>query len=166
MKTDDVEKASRSGGIRTVLFLARVVMGGSLIGLGLRLFVGGGWDAWNTIGVVLPSTYPRGPIGDIFLNFWGNPFVIQLLIWSSVLVGIALVLGIAVRLASYGGILIMLMLYLAVIPPSSVILNQQIMYIVVLLFLVAGEAGKIGGLDSFLAPILEEKYPSLKYFLG
>ena len=166
MKTNDTEKANRSGGLKVILFLARVLMGGSLIGLGLRLFVGGGWDAWNAIGVVLPTTYPRGPIGDIFLNFWGNPFVIQLLIWSSVLVGIALVLGIAVRLASYGGILIMLMLYLAVIPPGSVILNQQIMYIVVLLFLVAGEAGKVGGLDSFLAPILEERYPSLKYLLG
>ena len=166
MKTNDTEKANRSGGLKVILFLARVLMGGSLIGLGLRLFVGGGWDAWNSIGVVLPTTYPRGPIGDIFLAFWGNQFVIQLLIWSSVLVGIALVLGIAVRLASYGGMLIMLMLYLAVIPPGSVILNQQIIYIVVFLFLVAGEAGKVGGLDSFLAPILEERYPSLKYLLG
>lgn len=165
MKTDDADRVNQSRGIRVILFLARVLLGGSLIGLGLRLFVGGGWDAWNSIGVVLPTTYPRGPIGDIFLNFWGNQFVIQLLIWSSVLVGVALVLGIAVRLASYGGILIMLMFYLAVIPPSSVILNQHIMYILVFLFLAAGKAGKIGGFDSLLVP-LEEKYPKLKYLLG
>lgn len=165
MKTNDTEKANRSSGLKVILFFARLLMGGSLIGLGIRLFVGGGWDAWNSIGVVLPSTYPRGPIGDIFLAFWGNQFVIQLLIWSSVLVGIALVLGVAVRLASYGGILIMLMLYLAVIPPGSVILNQHVIYIVVFLFLVVGEAGKVGGFDSLLVP-LEEKYPKLKYLLG
>lgn len=165
MKTENAEQANRSGGIRFILFLSRLVMGGSMIGLGLRLFVGGGWDAWNSIGVVLPSTYPRGPIGKIFLNFWGNPFVIQLLIWSSVLIGVALVLGVAVRLASYGGILIMLMLYLAVIPPSSVIINQQVMYIVVFTLLAVGKAGKIGGFDALLSP-LEEEYPKLKYLLG
>lgn len=136
-----------------------------MIGLGLRLFVGGGWGAWNSIGVVLPSTYPRGPIGNIFVNFWGNVYVIQLLIWSSVAVGIALVLGFFLRLASYGGILIMLMLYLAVIPPASVIFNQQIIYILVFAILAISKAGEVGGFDAILAP-LEEEYPILKYLLG
>jgi len=165
MKAEDAEQDRRSRGIRTILFLTRLIMGGSMIGLGLRLFVGGGWDAWNAVGVVLPSTYPRGPIGKIFLNFWGNPFVIQLLIWSSVLIGVALVLGVAVRLASYGGIMIMLMMYLAVIPPSSVILNQQVIYILVFITLAVGEAGKIGGFDSLLVS-LEDDYPKLRYLLG
>ena len=165
MKAEDAEQNRGSRGIRSILFLARLIMGGSMIGLGLRLFVGGGWDAWNAVGVVLPSTYPRGPIGKIFLNFWGNPFVIQLLIWSSVLIGVALVLGVAVRLASYGGIMIMLMMYLAVIPPSSVILNQQVIYILVFITLAVGEAGKIGGFDSLLVS-LEDDYPKLKYLLG
>jgi len=165
MKAEDAGQDRRSRGIRSILFLARLIMGGSMIGLGLRLFVGGGWDAWNAVGVVLPSTYPRGPIGKIFLDFWGNPFVIQLLIWSSVLIGVALVLGVAVRLASYGGIMIMLMMYLAVIPPSSVILNQQVIYILVFITLAVGEAGKIGGFDSLLVS-LEDDYPKLRYLLG
>ena len=166
MNTDSEKKKECSAGVKLVLFLARVAMGASMIGLGLRLFIGGGWDAWNSVGVVLPSTYPRGPIGQIFLNFWGNYFVIQLLIWSAVLIGLALVFGVAVRLASYGGMLIMLMMYLAVIPPSSVIVNQQLMYILVLGFLAVGEAGKVAGFDKFLAPPLEDKYPMLKYLLG
>ncbi|MFB6290519.1 MAG: hypothetical protein ABEJ25_02175 [Candidatus Bipolaricaulia bacterium] len=149
----------------SVLVLARLAMGASMMGIGLRLFVGGGWGAWNSVGVVLPSTYPRGPIGKILLNFWGNQFVIQLLIWSSVLIGVALVFGVAVRLASYGGILIMLLMYLAVIPPSSAIFNQQVMYMVVYLFLVVGEAGKVAGIDAYLG-FLEERYPNLKYLLG
>ena len=165
MQSDKVKNAETSRGIKWVLFLARIISGGSLVGLGLRLFLGGGWDAWNTIGVVLPTTYPRGPIGKIFLNFWGNQFVIQLLIWSAVLIGVALVMGLAVRLASYGGILIMLTLYLAVIPPGSVILNQHVIYILVFTFLVVGKAGNILGLDSILIP-LEEEYPKLKYLLG
>lgn len=159
------EKIGNLVELRLTLFIARLAMGASMMGIGLRLFVGGGWGAWNSIGVILPSTYPRGPIGNIFLAFWGNQFVIQLLIWACVLIGIALVLGVAVRLASYGGMLILLLMYLAVIPPSSAIINQQLIYIIFYLFLVVGEAGKIYGVDSFLAP-LEERYPKLQYLLG
>lgn len=166
MKENSETRSTRSRGLNLLLFLARLAMGASMIGLGLRLFVGGGWGAWNTVGVVLPTTYPRGPIGNILLNFWGNQFVIQLLIWSSVLIGIALVLGVAVRLASYGGMVIMLMFYLAVIPPGSVIISQQVIYLIMFAILAIGEAGKVGGLDSFLAPILEDRYPKLKYLLG
>ena len=166
MKEDSETRYSRSRGLNFSLFFARLAMGASMIGLGLRLFIGGGWGAWNTVGVVLPTTYPRGPVGNILLNFWGNPFVIQLLIWSSVLIGIALVFGVAVRLASYGGMLIMLLFYLAVIPPGSVIISQQIIYLIMFAILAIGEAGKVRGLDSFLAPLLEERYPKLKYFLG
>jgi uncharacterized membrane protein YphA (DoxX/SURF4 family) len=166
MNENSGSRNSRSRGLNMTLFLARLAMGASMIGLGLRLFVGGGWGAWNQIGVVLPTTYPRGPIGEILLNFWGNQFVIQLLIWSAVLIGVALVLGAAVRLASYGGMIIMLMFYLAVIPPGSVIISQQIIYLIVFGVLAIAEAGKIAGLDSFIARPLEQKYPSLKYFLG
>lgn len=155
-----------SFGLRAALFFTRVVTGASMIGLGLRLFVGGGWGAWNSIGVVLPTTYPRGPIGDIFLSFWGNEFVIQLLIWGSVAVGLSLVFGAFLRLGAYGGILIMLMLYLAVIPPASVIFNQHTVYIMVLAILAISKAGEIGGIDSFIGEPLEESYPKLKYFLG
>ncbi|MBS3824993.1 hypothetical protein KGY58_00415 [Candidatus Bipolaricaulota bacterium] len=166
MKENPETSSSRSRGLALSLFVARLAMGASMIGLGLRLFVGGGWGAWNTTGVVLPTTYPRGPVGEILLNFWGNQFVIQLLIWSSVLIGIALVLGAAVRLASYGGMVIMLMFYLSVIPPGSVIISQQIIYLIMFAILAIGEAGKIGGLDSLLAPVLVERYPKLKYLLG
>ncbi|MFB6214391.1 MAG: hypothetical protein ABEI54_00835, partial [Candidatus Bipolaricaulia bacterium] len=156
INTNEEEKTVSRVGLRLTLFFARLAMGASMIGIGARLFAGGGWGAWNSVGVVLPSTYPRGPIGEILLVFWGNQFVIQLLIWACVLIGVALVLGIAVRLASYGGILIMLLMYLAVIPPPSAIISQQLIYIIVYLLLIAGEAGKIKGLDSFLSPVVEE----------
>lgn len=160
------ERKVNSFWLRVTLFFARVVTGASMIGVGLRLFVGGGWGAWNSIGVLLPTTYPRGPIGNIFVNFWGNVYVIQLLIWAAVAVGLALVFGAFLRLASYGGILIMLMLYLAVIPPASVIFNQHTIYILVLAILAISKAGEIAGIDSFIARPLEQKYPVLKYFLG
>lgn len=165
MSANSAKSKVNSFGLRVTLFITRVVTGASLIGLGLRLFFSGGWGAWNSMGVVLPSTYPRGPIGKIFLNFWGNYFVIQLLIWASVAVGLALVFGAFLRLASYGGMLIMLMLYLAVIPPATVIFNQHTVYIMVFTILVVSKAGEIGGIDVLLAP-LEEKYPTLKYLLG
>lgn len=155
-----------SFGLKVALFFTRVIAGASMIGLGLRLFIDGGWGAWNSIGVVLPTTYPRGPIGDIFLNFWGNQFVIQLLIWGAVLVGLSLVFGAFLRLGAYGGILIMLMLYLAVIPPASVIFNQHTIYIMALAILAVSRAGEIGGIDSFIGDRLEERYPKLRYFLG
>lgn len=165
MSKNSANPNTNSFGLRVALFFTRVVTGASMIGLGLRLFFSGGWGAWNSMGVVLPSTYPRGPIGKIFLNFWGNYFVIQLLIWASVAVGLALVFGAFLRLASYGGILIMLMLYLAVIPPATVIFNQHTVYMMVFAILAISKAGEIGGFDAMLAP-LEEEYPALKYLLG
>lgn len=164
METRTLNAQNYSLGLRFSLLLARIATGASFIGIGLRLFVGGGWDAWNVVGVVLPTTYPRGPIGNVLLNFWGNPAVIQLLIWALVLVGLALVFGLALRLASYGGMLIMLLMYLAVVPPASAIISQQVIYLIVLMILAVGEAGTVMGFDSFLLP-LEEEYPVLRYFL-
>ncbi len=164
METRTVNAESYSLGMRFTMLLARIGTGASLIGVGLRLLVGGGWDAWNVVGVFLPTTYPRGPVGKILLNFWGNPAVIQLLLWALVLVGLALVFGLALRLASYGGMLIMLLMYLAVVPPGSAIISQQIIYLFLLMVLAVGEAGTVLGFDSFLLP-LEEKYPWVRYFL-
>lgn len=165
MQSQTTSSARLPAGLKFTLFLARVGLGVSMLELGLRLFLEGGWGAWMNIGVVLPTTYPRGPIGAILEQFWGNQAVIQLLIWASVLVGAALIFGVAVRLASYGGIVMMIALYLAVIPPASLIVNQHIVYALLFLVIVVSKAGKIGGFDSWLE-VFEEQYPMLRYLLG
>lgn len=148
----------------TMIVIVRVLMGISMFELGLRLFLGGGWNAWPNIGVVLPG-FPQGPIGSIVTNLWGNPVAIQLLMWGSMLIGAALITGTMVRLASYGGIFIMLSLYLSVLPPNSVWIDQHIIYILLFTILIVSRAGTVMGMDKVLTK-LEQRVPAMSYLLG
>jgi thiosulfate dehydrogenase (quinone) large subunit len=74
--------------------------------------------------------------------------------WALTLLGISLILGLFVRLSSVLGALLMLFYYLALDFPkpdaNSYIVDDHIIYIVVLLFLSAANAGRAWGLDARL----------------
>ncbi len=79
-----------------------------------------------------------------FLNSWG-PF----------LIGISLILGALVRWSSLAGILLMILYYLPAFDfpyagSNSYLIDQHIIYILVLLLLYRIHAGQIWGLDAIL----------------
>lgn len=77
-----------------------------------------------------------------FLNEWGMLFI-----------GLGLIFGLAVKLASFFGIIMMFLYYLPILQfpyaDKNIIVDQHIIFILIFFLLIVFDAGKIWGLDSF-----------------
>lgn len=146
------------------MLLMRVALGVLVLTVGVRLLTEGGWKAWVQIGGFLPRTV-SGPFSGPFLALWESPVILNLVIWGSILVGVAMILGLFVRLAAVGGALMMLTFYLSNIPPQFGWVNQQLIYFLIFALFPALEPGYHWGLDRFLRSY-EQRYPVLRYALG
>ncbi len=91
-----------------------------------------------------------GPFAGIFQAMAGNPLVDWLFMLGLLGIGLALTLGIATRIASYCGALLMLLLWLAVLPPEHhPVLDEHIVYLLVLLAFTSAPAGEWLGLGKW-----------------
>ncbi len=92
--------------------------------------------------------------------------------WGLTLLGVALILGIFVRLASILGAVLMLMYYLPILQfpypnPHSYIVDEHIIYITALLFLAAVRAGRVWGLENWCSNLpICSKFPFVRKLLG
>lgn len=88
-----------------------------------------------------------GPFAQIHQAIAGNIVVDWLYMLGMGLVGLALVLGVGVRIAGYSGSLIMLLIWTAALPPEhNPFLDEHIVYIIVLLGLTFAHSGQYLGL--------------------
>lgn len=88
-----------------------------------------------------------GPFKEIFQAMAGQPLVDWLFMLGLLFVGLALILGIASRLATLGGSLMFALMYLAVLPPEhNPLIDEHIIYILILMGLYIDEAGNTLGL--------------------
>lgn len=156
--------AKRAWVIPLWMLLVRIAMGALMLTLGMRLLTEGGWNAWMQIGGFLPSVV-RGPFAGPFVALWESPVVLAMFVWGSILVGTAMILGLFVRLAAIGGALMMLMFYVATLPPQFGWVNQQLVFLLIFSLFPALGPGYQLGLDYFLKPI-ERRYPLLRFVLG
>lgn len=83
------------------------------------------------------------------------PFINFINEWGLTLIGVALILGIAVRLSSILGAVLMLLYYFPILDfpypnPHAYIVDEHIIYICAFLVLAALRAGRVWGIDSFL----------------
>ncbi len=118
-----------------------------------------------------PSGYlnnaTSGPFETYFMSMAGNPVITFLVIWGEILIGLGIISGILLRLASFFGIILMTLLYFTVFPPSTGLINQHIIYILVFLILSVFGAGRIYGLDAYIEKYISKNGPSkLRYILG
>ncbi len=147
-----------------LLFMLRVSLGIIMITLSVRLLTEGGWDAWMKLGGVLP-TKVRGPFEPLFLRFWESPIVLGLVIYSSLAIGISMVLGLFTRLGAIGGALMMVGFYVATLPPLFGWVNFHFIFFGAFVnFLVITPTYPFG-LDYFLRKY-EEKHKFLKWIIG
>lgn len=71
----------------------------------------------------------QGPLAGFYQNLAGNAFVDWLFMMGLLLIGLALWLGILVRVASVSAIVLMLLMYTAAMPPeNNPVLDEHIMY--------------------------------------
>lgn len=92
--------------------------------------------------------------------------------WGLTILGVSLILGIAVRLSSILGTILMLLYYFVILDfpyPNaySYIVNEHIVYTVALLYLAAIRAGRIEGLENWCAKLpICSRFPRLHSLLG
>lgn len=162
------------------IFTLRLIMGYVILSAGLEKLAAEGWTnpgGWSAQ-FYLTNVVPEGnPLRGMFLFFaeytW---FVDPLVMWGQILIGIALLLGIFVRLACLGGALQMLLFWVAAweggvmagLPVAhGYVFDSSFVYALVLFGLGAWGAGRIIGIDAALEETdVVQSNPWLRYLLG
>ena len=92
--------------------------------------------------------------------------------WGLTLIGVSLILGVAVRLSSYAGALMMLLYYFPIpqFPypnPHSYIVDEHIIYAAALILLGGVGAGRVWGLENWCTNLpICSRFPRLRNWLG
>lgn len=103
-------------------------------GLGFGTAAGSGWvdGVSPTAGYLAHAT--QGPLAPFFQAMAGSVVVDVLFMVGCLLIGLALMLGIGVRIAGYSGALLLVLMYLsALLPEHNPLLDEHIIYALMLL---------------------------------
>ena len=91
--------------------------------------------------------------------------------WGQLLLGISLILGVAVRLSTTLGAILMALYYIALpFPypnPQSLIVDTHVIYALILIYLGAVQAGRVYGLETWCSNLpICARFPRLRKLLG
>lgn len=134
----------------TLLSLLRIILGfifawafiDKVFGLGFATAPDKSW-----INGVSPTTGflkfgTEGIFASFFNSLAGNPLIDWLFMLGLMGVGLSLVLGIGVKIAGYGGAIMMFLIYLSVFPPeNNPVIDEHIIYLFLLIFFAKGDMG-------------------------
>lgn len=150
------------------LFLLRIGMGWLMFYAGITKLLDPNWTAAGYLNNAKTFTgffqwfASAGNIGWInFINEWGLT-----------LLGISLILGVGVRLSSILGAALMLLYYFPVLQfpypnPHSFLVDEHIVYALILVFFAAVRAGRFLGLENWCSNLpICSKFPRLRNWLG
>lgn len=157
--------------LKTYLALLRIALGSiflwaffdKLIGLGHATLPEKAWLAGGS-----PTTgFLKGAAGSfapLFNGLAGQMWVDWLFMVGLLGIGLALILGIGMRIATYTGSLLLILMYLAVFPPkTNPVVDDHIIYILILFVLYSANAGTILGFGkSWAKSKLVKQYPILQ----
>ncbi len=103
----------------------------------------------------------KGPFTDFFQLLAGQPVVDWLFMLGLLFIGLALILGIFMKIASYSGALMVFLMWLAVLPPEhNPFLDDHLIYVVLLIALGIIKAGQYFGLGKWWTKTkFVKKYP-------
>ena len=158
--------------LKLSLFLLRISLGWTF----LWAFVDKAWglgfttktaDAWinggsPTSGFLMFAT--KGPFADFFKSLVGNNFVDVLFMAGLLGIGAGLLLGLAMRLSVFSGVVLLALMYIAgSIPPEhNPLIDEHIVYIFSLLALYYLNADTIVGMGNWWRNLkLIKKFPFL-----
>lgn len=118
-----------------------------LFGLGFATASANAWIRGGspTFGFLTHGT--SGPLAPMFQAMAGNPVVDAVFMFGLLGIGAAFILGIGMRIAAVAGALMMALMYLASLAPgNNPLIDDHIVYAVVLMLLAAFHAGRTWGL--------------------
>lgn len=116
-----------------------------LFGLGFATSPDKAWIAGSspTYGFLALAT--KGPFSDFFRALAGNPLVDWLFMLGLLFIGLALIFGVGINIASISGIIMLLLMWLAALPPQyNPMLDEHIIYSLILILFI-----KIKEVESF-----------------
>lgn len=135
-----------------------------LFGLGFATAAEKSWLAGSspTYGFLKNAT--SGPFKSFFESLAGNPIVDGLFMLGLLAAGVSLILGIASKLATLSGSVMLLLMWLATLPPkNNPFIDNHIIYIFVLQLLLQLHSGEVFGLGKWWDKTnLIKKLPFLK----
>lgn len=150
------------------LFILRVTLGWVFFYAGITKIFNPSWSAANYLqgAKTLPTFFQWFARPEIlpvtnFLNEWGL-----------LILGLSLIFGLFVRLSGILGAFLMLLYYLPVLDfpypnKNSFLIDDHIIYGLILLYLAAMAAGRVWGLDEWCANLpICKKYPAWRKFFG
>ncbi len=145
----------------------RVIMGWSFFYAGITKVINPNWSVRGFLLHGIPEGNPFGPIWVTMANDWAW-LLTPLNQVGLTLVGLALILGAFVRFSAFWGAIMMLFYWAAALPlANGFIIDDHIVYALLLFGLGAFGAGRILGLDSWLENTdVVRKNPRLTLFLG
>lgn len=138
-----------------VLALSRIALGfiflwtflDKTFGLGFSTNASRSWISGNSPTAGFLANGTEGPFADVFSGIAGSVFVDWLFMLGMLGIGLALVLGVGMTIATISGTAQMGLIYLSVFPPeNNPFVDQHIIYILVLWMLYAYSAGDVYGL--------------------
>jgi thiosulfate dehydrogenase [quinone] large subunit len=105
-----------------------------------------------------------GIFEGLFTGLAGNAVVDVLFMLALLLVGVALILGVGMKIATISGALLMLLLWMANVPPANnPILDDHIIYLILLIGLMKVRAGQTLGLGKWWSNVsLVKRFPILE----
>ena len=106
----------------------------------------------------------KGPLADFYQSFAGASWANWMFMLGLAGIGIALVLGIAMRIATVAGVVMLVMMWSAALwPDNNPFMDDHLVYALVLVMLLLANAGKTFGLGRAWERLhLVQKYPVLK----
>lgn len=116
-----------------------------------------------TIGFLKFATI--GPFASFYQEVAGNPIIDWIFMLGLLLIGVALILGIGVKIAGYSGALMFFLMYTAgFLPPkNNPFLDEHLIYIIIMIGLTITKSGDTLGLGKLWKKMkFVKRYPSLE----
>lgn len=134
-----------------------------VFGLGFATKPEAAWLAGGspTAGYLAHAT--SGPLAGLYQSVAGSPVVDWLFLLGLFGLGVALLLGIGVQIAGYAGTVLVLMLWASNLPPAdNPIIDEHIIYAIVLVGLAMVKAGQWVGLGNWWSKFVGKRFPWLE----
>lgn len=120
-----------------------------VFGLGFATPPEGAWIRGGSPTSGFLSFGTSGPLAPIFQSLAGNPIVDLVFMMGLLLLGLSLILGIGVRVAGFAGAVLVLLMWSANLPPANnPLIDEHVVYAVLLVGLALVRAGQWYGLGS------------------
>jgi thiosulfate dehydrogenase [quinone] large subunit len=134
-----------------------------LFGLGHETKSGAGWLDGGSPTKGFLAFAAKGPFASVYHSFAGAAWADELFMAGLLGIGLALLLGIAMRPAAAAGGLLLVLMWSAVLPPANhVFMDDHLVYALVLVLLAQTGAGRTLGLGARWERLpLVQRYPVL-----